>query len=160
MCGLISKLIIYETHTHTLSQLILSKKCGFNLTFSLMQTIAVSHKSVSDLHNGIHFIFPVPLWLIHVSQTRLQVLGGLVHGWGQHEHCTSVDEIHCTSDCRSVSTCVTCVCVYLSMCLCINLRGSPFTASRYALRSLCSLLPSVCVWNIKHDVEETFGEKK
>lgn len=42
-----------------------------------------ANKGVSHLHNGIHFILAVPVWLIHVRQTCLYVLWGLVHSWWQ-----------------------------------------------------------------------------
>lgn len=53
-------------------------------------TPAPSIKRVPHLHNGIHFILAVPVWLIHVRQACLYVLGGFVHSWWQqHMVCIS-----------------------------------------------------------------------
>lgn len=108
------------------------------------------NKSVSHLHDGIHFILAIPVWLIHVRQACLYVLWGLVHSWWQW------DMIYISELYNYISRCVQLRCmtklylhdysyIYLyqvNQSVWIFKNMKPFTASRYALRSLWSLEPS------------------
>lgn len=66
---------VLHTHTHTSS----STNIQSLVTISTLAPTYIW--KVSDLHDGIHFVLAIPFWLVHVGQTRLDVLGGLMHGW-------------------------------------------------------------------------------
>ena len=66
------------------------------------------------------------------------------------------------SGCLQVEVCVILSCticaswhMHIWICVSLSVCVSPFTASRYALRSLCSLLPSAWGWNIKKEAQNT-----
>lgn len=96
-------------------------------------------KSVPDLRNGIHFVLAIPVWLIHVSQTRLHVLGGLVHGWWQTHivYISGTSEDICKLRCMFVHVCS---CVHMCFLLHESVSVFVYTAMWISL--------SLCVWHL------------